>query len=139
MLYKFLPVIPAQGGEEVALGLYCIIKILPSIEFACAACQPGPCVRALCEVVALLLSKNMTCARPLQCNAKRTISSHFTSARLTPCTAHFTLALHTPHFMHFTLYVAFFTPCISNHILSCELFSSQLFSSHPISSHMSSK
>jgi len=68
MLYKFLPVIPAQGGEEVALGLYCIIKILPSIEFACAVRQPGPCVRALCEVVALLLSKNMTCARP-RCNA----------------------------------------------------------------------
>jgi hypothetical protein len=30
--------------------------------------QPGRCVRALCEAVAMLLSKNMTCARP-RCNA----------------------------------------------------------------------
>ena len=33
-------------------------------ELACAVRQPGPCVRALCEAVAVLLSKNMTCARP---------------------------------------------------------------------------
>ena len=31
-------------------------------ELACAVRQPGPCVRALCEAVAVLLSKNMTCA-----------------------------------------------------------------------------
>ena len=37
-------------------------------ELACAVRQPGPCVRALCEAVAMLLSKNMTCARP-RCNA----------------------------------------------------------------------
>ena len=87
--------------------------------------QPGPRVRALCEAVALLLSKNMTAPDP----------------GATQCQANTFVRLHTPHFMHFTLYVAsaFFTPCISNHILSCELFSSQLFSSHPISSHMSSK
>ena len=35
-----------------------------SKELACAVRQPGPCVRALCEAVAVLLSKNMTCARP---------------------------------------------------------------------------
>ena len=36
---------------------------LPSTttELACAVRQPGPCVRALCEAVAVLLSKNMTC------------------------------------------------------------------------------
>ena len=33
-------------------------------ELACAVRQPGPCVRALCEAVAVLLSTNMTCARP---------------------------------------------------------------------------
>ena len=33
-------------------------------ELACAVRQPGQCVRALCEAVAVLLSKNMTCARP---------------------------------------------------------------------------
>ena len=33
-------------------------------ELACAVRQPGPCVRALCEAAAVLLSKNMTCARP---------------------------------------------------------------------------
>ena len=33
-------------------------------ELACAVRQPGPCVRALCEAVAVLLSKNMTCTRP---------------------------------------------------------------------------
>ena len=33
-------------------------------ELACAVRQPGPCVRALCEAVAVLLSKNMICARP---------------------------------------------------------------------------
>ena len=40
-------------------------------ELACAVRQPGPCVRALCEAVAVLLSKNMTCARP-RCNAQST-------------------------------------------------------------------
>ena len=37
-------------------------------ELACAVRQPGLCVRALCEAVAVSLSKNMTCARP-RCNA----------------------------------------------------------------------
>ena len=31
-------------------------------ELACAVRQTGPCVHALCEAVAVLLSKNMTCA-----------------------------------------------------------------------------
>ena len=54
---------------------------LPSTtkELACAVRQPGPCVRALCEAVAVLLSQNMTCARP-RCNAKsrKDFSPHFT-------------------------------------------------------------
>ena len=59
-------------------------------ELACVVRQPGPCVRALCEAVAVLLSKNMTCARP-RCNA--TSSKHF--PHTSQCTLHTpTLALH---------------------------------------------
>jgi len=57
---------------------------------ACLVRQRGPCVRALCEAVAVLLSKNMTCARP-RCSA--TPSKHF------PHTSHCTL--HTSH-VHFS-------------------------------------
>ena len=57
-------------------------------ELACAVRQPGPCVRALCEAVAVLLSKNMTCARP-RYNANTFLTLHI--ALLTP---------HTPH-LHF--------------------------------------
>ena len=56
-------------------------------ELACAVRQPGPCVRALCEAVAVLLSKNMTCLRP------QTLSSHFTLHSSHP-------TLHTSH-VHF--------------------------------------
>ena len=61
---------------------------LPSTtkELACTMRQPGPCVRALWEAVAVLLSQNMTCARP-RCNA--TSSKHF------PHTSHCTI--HTSH------------------------------------------
>ena len=60
-------------------------------EPACAVRQPGPCVRALCEAVAVLLSKNMTCARP-RYNANTFLTLHI--ALFTPHTPHFTLALH---------------------------------------------
>ena len=65
---------------------------LPSTtkELACAVCQPGPCVRALCDAVAVLLSKNMTCARSRR-NAMS--SKHF------PHTSHCTL--HTSHLSSF--------------------------------------
>ena len=84
-------------------------------ELACAVRQPDPCVRALCEAVAALLSKNMTCARP-RCNA--TPSKHF------PHTSH--CALHAPHS---TLHT-----CTSS-----QLISSELVSSHFMSSHLSAK
>ena len=80
-------------------------------ELACAVRQPGPCVRALCEAVAVLLSQNMTCARP-RCNA--TSSKHF------PHTSHCTLL--TPHS---TLHT-----CTSSQLISSELFSSLSMSSH---------
>ena len=57
-------------------------------ELACAVRQPGPCLRALCEAVAVLLSKNMTCARPGY-NANTFLTLHI--ALFTP---------HTPH-LHF--------------------------------------
>ena len=79
--------------------------------------QPGPCVRALCEAVAVLLSKNMTCARP-RCNATPSEDFLYTSY----------CALHTPHFtLQFTLHT-------SSHLKSCELFSPHLSSSHLIPS-----
>ena len=80
-------------------------------ELACAVRQPGPCVRALCEAVAMLLSKNMTCARP-RCNAMS--GKHF------PHTSH--CILHTPHS---TLHT-----CTSSQLISSELFSSHFMSSH---------
>ena len=88
---------------------------VPLRELACAVRQPGPCVRALCEAVAVLLSKNMTCARPWR-NA-------------TP--SNFTL-----HSSHCTLHTALFTlrTCTSS-----QLISSELFSSHFMPSHMSAK
>ena len=71
--------------------------------------QPGPCARALCEAVAVLLSKKMTCARPRR-NA--TPSKHF------PHTSHCTL--HTPHSALHT--------CTSSQLISSELFSSNFMS-----------
>ena len=73
-------------------------------------------MHALCEAVALLLSKNMTCCAGPRCNA--TSSEHFLN------TSHCTL--HTPHS---TLHT-----CPSS-----QLISSELFSSHFMSSHMSAK
>ena len=84
-------------------------------ELACAVRQPGQCGRALCEAVAVLLPKNMTCARP-RLNA--TSSKHF------PHTSHCTL--HTPH------------PTLHT-CTSSQLISSELFSSHFMPSHMSAK
>ena len=82
-------------------------KSFPSIttkEFACAVRQPGPCVRALCEAVAALLSKKITCARPRR-NA--TPNKHF--PHISYCT------LLTPHS---TLHT-----CTSSQLMSSELFS----------------
>ena len=54
-------------------------------ELACAVRQPGPCVRALCEAVAVLLSKNMTCARP---GAMQRQASTFLTQHIAPFTLH---------------------------------------------------
>ena len=87
-------------------------------ELARAVRQPGPCVRALCEAVAGLLSKNMTCARP-RCNANTFFTLHI--ALFTPHTPHFTLALHL-NSSH--LSSSHLIPCLP----ICQLSSSWLFS-----------
>ena len=93
-------------------------------ELACAVRQPGPCVRALCEAVAVLLSKNMTCARP-RCNANTFRTLHI--ALFAPHTPHFTLALHL-NSSH--LSSSHLIPClpicqrISSWLFSCQLFPS---------------
>ena len=86
-------------------------------ELACAVRQPGPCVRALCEAVAVLLSKKMTCARP-RCNANTFLTIHI--ALFTPHTPHFTLALHL-NSSH--LSSSHLIPCLP----ICQLSSSWLF------------
>ena len=104
---------------------------LPSTTRACMRRAPARpvrvCVCALCKAVAVLLPKNMTCARP-RCNATPTktfLTLH--TAVFTPCTSHFTLAL-----------FAFDT---SSHVKSCDLFSPHLSSSHlipsPLTCHLS--
>ena len=74
------------------------------LKEACLVRQRGPCVRALCEAVAVLLSKNMTCARP-RCSA--TPSKHF------PHTSHCTL--HTSH-VHFSSTHLIWAILISFHV-----------------------
>ena len=69
----------------------------------------GACfVRTCCAVV---VQEHDLRATPAQCNAKRTLSSHFTVHASHP-------ALHTSH-LHFTLHT-------SSHLKSCELFSPHL-------------
>ena len=93
----------------------------------------APCVRALCELVVLLLSENVTGVRP---RWHATSSKHFLH------TSHCTL-----HTMHFTLHTCtshstvhlISDHLISSHLMSPHVTSSDLFSSHPIPSHMSSK
>ena len=86
-------------------------------ELACAVRQPGPCVRALCEAVAVLLSKNMTCARS-RYNANTFLTLHI--ALFTPHTPHFTLELHL-NSSH--LSSSHLIPCLP----ICQLSSSWLF------------
>ena len=86
-------------------------------ELACAVRQPGPCVRALCEAVAMLLSKNITCARP-RYHPNIFLTLHI--ALFTPHTPHFTLALHLSS-SH--LSSSHLIPCLP----ICQLSSSWLF------------
>ena len=80
----------------------------------------APCVRALRELVVLLLFKNVTGVRP-RCNA--TSSEHFLH------TSHCTL-----HALHFTLHTC--TSHSTAHLISNHLISSLLMSPHLTSSHL---
>ena len=104
----------ARGGAEVALGIYYKTFFIYRICMRRAPARPvRACfVQSCCTDVVYEHDLRTT---PAQCNAKQTLSSHFTLH-----SSHFTLALHT---------------CTSHSLLA----SSQLFSSHRISSHMSSK
>ena len=111
----YIPVVPARGGAEVALDL--IIKTF----FIYRTCtRRAPCVLASRQLVALLLSKNMTGVRP-RCNA--TSSEHFLH------TSHCTL-----HTLHFTLHTC--TSHSTAHLISNHLISFRLMSPHLTSSHL---
>ena len=79
---------------------------------------PARPVRALCEPVARLLHKNMTCARP-RCDA--TPSKHF--LHTSRCT------LHTPHFTLHTCASRSTLHLISNHVSTSHLISPHLIPS----------
>ena len=92
---KEIPVVPARGGAEVALDL--MIRPFSSIELACAV-RRAPCVRALCELVVLLLLEKVTGLRPRwhATSSEQIFTLH--TALFKPCASRFTLALHTPQF-----------------------------------------
>ena len=108
-----LPV-PARGGAEVALGIYYKTFLIYRTWMRRAPARPvRACfVRSCCSVV---VQEHDLRTTPVQCNAKRRLSSHFTLRSSHP-------ALHTSH-SH-----------TSSHLKSCELFSPHLSSSHLIPS-----
>ena len=159
-----LPVVPARGGAEVALGIY--IRPFSSIELACAVRQPSPCVRAFCESGVLFLMSHLKLRFALHISHCTLHTPHFThhtphftlrtalfalhtslhTALLRLHTSHSTLhtsqsTLHTSHFSllssHSTLHTAPFTP----HTSHCTLHTSHLHFTpalHLNSSHLGS-
>ena len=158
--YIYIPVVPARGGAEVALGIY--IRPFSSIELACAVRQRSPCVRAFFESGVLfhmshlklhfaLRTSHCTLHTPhctLHTSHSTLLTSHCTlpNPHFTLHTSHFTLHsphftlltshcfLHTPHFtLHSsrpTLHTALFTLHTSSHLSSSHLIPAHLFSSH---------
>ena len=96
---------PARSGAEVALGFYYKPVFIYRICMRRAPARPvrARFVRSCCTGVVQEHDLRTTLA---QCNAKQTLSSHFT--------------LHSSHFSLHT----------SSHLKSCELFSLHLSSSH---------
>ena len=155
-MYIYIPVVPARGGAEVALKIY--IRPFSSIELACAARQPSPCVRALCESGVLFHMSHLKlhfALRTSHCSLhtpRCTLhtppftlhsshctlrSQHFTS-HCTLKTPHFTLhtshsTLHTSHCTlrtpNFTLHTSHFSLLPSHSKLHTSHFT--LHSSHP--------
>ena len=102
-----LPVVPARGGAEVALGIH--YKTF-HIYRTCMRRAPAKPVRArcVCECVALLPSMNMNCVRP-PCTARpredslhtsqfRLHSLHFKNDTSSHLKLHFSNFFHTANF-----------------------------------------
>ena len=119
-----VPVVSARGGAEVALGIYYKTFFIYRICMRRAPARPvRACfVRSCCTDV---VQEHDLRTTPAQCNAKQTLSSHFT-LHSSHC------ILHTSH-LRFTLHT-------SSHLRSCELFSPHLSSSHlipsPVTCHL---
>ena len=114
--YKItIPVVPARGGAEVALGIYYKLFVIYRICMRRAPARPvrARFVRSYCADVVQEHDLRTTLAKR---NAKQTLSSHFTLHSSHPalhtCTSHSTLHL------------------ISNHVSSSDLISALLISSH---------
>jgi hypothetical protein len=108
-----------RGGAEVALGLHYKTFLTYRTCMGSAPARPERAcfVRSCCGVV---VQEHDLRATPVQCNAKRRLSSHFTLHSSHP-------ALHISQ-LHFALHT-------SSHLRSCEFFSSHLISALLISSH----
>ena len=118
-----VPVVPARGGAEVALGLIIsIIRPFSSIELARAvhrACLL--CANLLCCCCPRTWPACDHVATQHQANIFFTLHT----ALFTPCTSRFTLALHIPQLILSQIIWFLFT--------SCHLIWPLLISSHPFS------
>ena len=141
-IYIFIPVVPARGGAEVALGIYIyiylylyiyiFIRLFSSIELACAVRQPSPCLRAFCENGVLFHMSHLKLHFALHTSQCTLHTPHFTLH-----TSHFTLrsshsTLHTSqstlHTSHFSLLSSHSTLHTSHCTLHAPRFT--LYSSH---------
>ena len=163
-LADHVPVVPARGGAEVALGIYIYIYKTFLIYRTCMRRAPAKPVRACilrkwCPVSHVTFEAPLRTSRFTLHTPHSTLhTSHFTlhTSHFTVHTSHFTVhtshfRVHTSHFTvhtsHSTLHTALFTaphftlhPSHSTlHLIWALLTLSQLISSHLISSHMSSK
>ena len=128
-------VVPVRGRAEVALGIYYKTFLIYRTCMRRAPARPvRTCfVRSCCSVV---VQEHDLRATPVQCNAKRRLSWHFTlhsshlHFALHTCTSHSTLHLTSNHVSSSHLISALL---ISSHLFSpvIKVSSSQLFSSHP--------
>ena len=89
-LHMFIPVVPARGGAEVALGIH--YKTFHIYRTCMRRAEAKPGVRAVCECCTLAVQEHDLCATTLHCKAKRRLSSHFTVPSSQP-------ALQKPHFI----------------------------------------
>ena len=146
-----LPLVPAGGGAEVAFRFDYKTFV---IYRTCMRRAPTRCwSKRACELAAVLLSKNMTCALS-RCNATpserflHTSHCTFHSPHFTLHTSHSTIHLISSHLISSRIIWFLLTSChlisallISSHPFSHVIWvsSSQLFSSHPSTEESSSQ